>query len=150
MNSCVLALTVITQPELRYTPDNQTPVTKFTGQFSGYKEDEPPRAIEVTAWGDLAQRVQQEYQQGDCVIVEGALRMDTSDRPEGFKEKVATLNAQRVHLMSQEAGVGDRIAPAPQPKSTPNYAPTTSKQAKAKPVAAGVAEDLVDYDEIPF
>ncbi|NEP47384.1 MAG: single-stranded DNA-binding protein, partial [Moorea sp. SIO3C2] len=35
MNSCILMAQIIQDPELRYTSDNQTPLTQMLVQFSG-------------------------------------------------------------------------------------------------------------------
>jgi len=37
----------------------------------------------------LAQEIQQQYHQGDRIIIEGRLSMNTVERPEGLKEKTS-------------------------------------------------------------
>jgi len=161
MNSCILMAEVTQDPQLRYTPDNQTPVAEMWVQFPGLRDDDPPSKLKVVGWGNLAQEIQERYHQGDRIIVEGRLNMNTIDRQEGFKEKRAELTAQRIHLVNADATL-TTVASAPAaaaPKATPAAAtptvkPPVGKSAKAEsskpPAYAAPAADPVDYDEIPF
>ena len=164
MNNCILMAEVIQDPQLRYTPDNQTPVTEMWVQFPGIREEDPPSKLKVVGWGNLAQEIQERYHVGDRLIVEGRLNMSTVDRPEGFKEKRAELTAQRLHLLGADASLTSTTVPttATAP-TTPSVAPASSA---AKPAAKSAprsstaeaaktpaytpAPDPVDYDEIPF
>jgi single-stranded DNA-binding protein len=98
MNSCVLMADIIQEPQLRYTADNLA-VTEMLVQFSNsQRPEDPPATLKVVSWGNLATDVQQNYHQGDRVILEGRLGMVTFERrPEGFKEKRAELTIQRIH-----------------------------------------------------
>lgn len=161
MNSCVLMAEVIQDPELRFTPDNQTPIAEMWVQFAGLREEEPPSKLKVVGWGNLAQEIQERYHQGDQVIIEGRLHMNTVDRPEGFKEKRAELTAQKIHLLSggglttstarPESAPKAEVTPAasePKPQAAPR---STPKPAAAKaPAYSAPASDAIDYDEIPF
>ncbi|MBD1860552.1 MULTISPECIES: single-stranded DNA-binding protein [Trichocoleus] len=169
MNSCILMAEIIQDPQLRYTSDTQTPITEMIVQFSGLRADDPPATLKVVGWGNLAQEIQERYHQGDRVVIEGRLNMNTIERPEGFKEKRAELTVQRIHSLdgsSSSAAVPAatttaRVAPAPAAARTP--AATTANRAapavstpdaapraatKSKPPAPPVAEP--DYDDIPF
>jgi len=99
MNHCVLMAEIIRSPQLRYTPDTQIPVTEMLVQFSGLRAEDPPATLKVVAWRNLAQEVQERYQEGDQVILEGRLGMNTVQL-EGFKEKRAELTLQRIHPVS--------------------------------------------------
>jgi single-stranded DNA-binding protein len=168
MNSCILMAEVIEDPQLRYTPDNQTPIAEMQVQFSGLRDDDPPATLKVVGWGNLAQEIQERYHQGDRVIVEGRLTMSSFDRPEGFKEKRAELTAQRIHLL----GAGDSISststadsavvassssssvpsnPPAKAKPSSKAAPkSASEPAKTPAYSAAPTPDPVDYDDIPF
>lgn len=162
MNSCILMAEVIQDPQLRYTPDNQTPIAELWVQFAGLREDEPPAKVKVVGWGNLAQEIQERYHVGDRVIIEGRLHMNTVERQEGFKEKRAELTAQKVYLLGADASLSvSASTPAPSPAARPaaNEAPApkpASKPPVSKPPAkvpaysAPPAADPVDYDEIPF
>jgi single-stranded DNA-binding protein len=164
MNSCILMAEVIQDPQLRFTPDNQTPIAELWVQFAGLREDEPPAKLKVVGWGNLAQEIQERYHVGDKVIIEGRLHMNTVERQEGFKEKRAELTAQKIYLLGADASLSvtaSMPASSPAAKSTSvNEAPAskpTNKPPASKPPAAKVpaysappAAEPVDYDEIPF
>ena len=158
MNSCILMAEIVQAPELRYTSDNQTPVTEMMVQFPGARPEDPPATLKVVGWGNLAQDIQEQYRLGDRVVIEGRLTMSTVDRPEGFKEKRAELTAQRVHRLEASAlwdsTSASRIESVPAAAPTPNRSATVPVAAakstpnKAQPLPEPVAE--VDYDDIPF
>ncbi len=163
MNSCVLMAEVVQDPELRYTPDNQTPIAEMWVQFSGLREEDPPAKIKVVGWGNLAQEIQERYHLGDRVIIEGRLHMNTVDRPEGFKEKRAELTAQKVYLLGADTNLSisstssapvATVTPEPakaKPASRPAKAEATPAKTPVKtPAYSAPASDPVDYDEIPF
>lgn len=104
MNSFTLMAEVLTNPELRTTPDTQTPVANFLVQFTapGAKPEDLPSRLRVAGWGNLATQIQEKYRKGDQVLIEGRLRMNTIDRG-AYKEKVAELVAQRIIPLSPGA-----------------------------------------------
>lgn len=155
---------IVQDPELRYTPDNQTPIAEMWVQFAGLREEDPPAKLKVVGWGNLAQEIQERYHVGDRVIIEGRLHMNTVERQEGFKEKRAELTAQKIHLLGADASITSTSVsvPAATPASKP--ADSTPSTPKAKPAArtpkaeapaktpaySAATPDPVDYDEIPF
>ena len=163
MNSCILMAEVVQDPELRFTPDNQTPIAEMWVQFPGLRDEEPPSKLKVVGWGNLAQEIQERYHVGDKVIIEGRLQMSTVERQEGFKEKRAELTAQKVYLLGAEGSLTATSAPvapitASAPAAQPAYEPAKAKPAGKPPAArsepakapAYAAPEAVDYDEIPF
>ncbi len=174
MNSFILMAEVVQDPELRYTPDNQTPIAEMWVQFSGLREEDPPAKLKVVGWGNLAQEIQERYHVGDQVIIEGRLQMNTFERPEGFKEKRAELTAQKIHALgagtsltsvaatpaaasstATSTAAPSAAAPAAAPakaKPAANRAPATkaTEPAKTPAYASPAPEAAVDYDEIPF
>lgn len=171
MNSFILMAEVIQSPQLRYTSDNQTPIAEMLVQFEGLRQDDPPATLKVVGWGNLAQEIQENYHEGDRVIVEGRLNMNTIDRPEGFKEKRAELTAQRIHHLSGSDGsIRSSVAEsrpssapasqssaqsgdAPAAKSKPSSKPAakaSAAQASSAPNYASPGSESADYDDIPF
>lgn len=154
MNQCTLMAEIVSAPQLRYTQDNQTAIAEMMIAFPGLREEDPAQKIKVIGWGNLAQEIQERYQSGDRVLIEGRLSMNTVDRPEGFKEKQAELTAQRVYRLSDlnalnipQPTVGSEAAtsataPTPAAKSATSKQPT--------PAPAPTTEAEVDYDDIPF
>jgi single-strand DNA-binding protein len=114
MNSCILMVEIYQEPQLRHTPDGME-LTEMMVQFAGLRPDDPPAMLRAIAWGNLAKEVYQNYHQGDRVLVEGRLNMNTFDRPEGFKEKRAELTLQRIHVL----GAGFNPTSSPMVETTP-------------------------------
>ncbi|ACK67185.1 single-strand binding protein [Rippkaea orientalis PCC 8801] len=99
MNSCVLMAKVIRSPELRYTQENQTAVAQMLVEFEGRRPEEATATLKVVGWGNLATQMQENYKEGDRVIIEGRLSINSFDRPEGFKEKRAELVASHIYVI---------------------------------------------------
>ncbi len=91
MNSCVLMGKVVSTPELRYTSDTQTEVAQMLVEFEGRRAEDPPSTLKVVGWGNLATQMKETCTEGDRLILEGRLSMNTFERKEGFKEKRAEL-----------------------------------------------------------
>ncbi len=95
----------------------------------------------------MAQEIQGNYHQGDRVILEGRLGMNTVDRPEGFKEKRAELTIQKIYSLDGASigSVSSASAPAPAPS-----APPAAKPKATKAPAAPAPVDQPELDDIPF
>lgn len=100
MNDCTIAITVVATPEYRHTRDGN-PIAQCLGEFycpHHNEKDAPPPAstIKVVAWGEnLATQLNSLRSSQQCVI-QGRLCMNTVERPEGFKEKLVELTAERI------------------------------------------------------
>lgn len=155
MNSCILLVTVAQNPELRYTQDNQTPVTQMMVEFDSDRPGEPPYPLKVVGWGNLATEMQQTYHPGDRLIVEGRLSIRNVDRPEGFKEKQGELVASRIYALGADASLsstapvgGDRES-ADRPAAVPAAAGATKP--RPEPIAPPPPPiDTGNFDDIPF
>ncbi len=124
MNSCILMVEIVKEPELRFTPDGLE-ITEMLVQFSGLREGEPAANLKVVGWGNMAKDIQQNYHIGDRVLVEGRLGMHTIDRPEGFKEKRAELTVQKIYPLVANFNMGESpvtTTPPPAPVPTPQKA----------------------------
>ncbi len=165
MNNCILMATVISSPELRYTPENQTPVTQMLVEFQNGKPEDPPATLKVVGWGNLATEIQESYNEGDRVILEGRLNMQMIERPEGFKEKRAELVAARIHRLdggsvgSQVVRERVTVTASKEPQKViqlESYKSTTKASVVEEeddwPTSSAPAPALseADLDEIPF
>jgi len=130
VNHCLLEAEVLEAPQIRYTPDNQTPVAEMTVRFDGLRPDDPPGQIRVVGWGSLAQDLQNRVQVGQRLVLEGRLRMNTVSRPDGVKEKRAEFTLSRLHP-SGAAPAGTPIAAEPRGMGTPTAAPLVRRGAAA-------------------
>lgn len=160
MNNCILMAEIVQAPQLRYTADNQTPIAEFVVKFPGLREGDTTGQMKVLGWGNLAQEIQERYREGDRVLLEGRLGMNTVERPEGFKEKRAEMTVQRVSPLGdlQTVAIADAAPIVPgkfvggnQTASTPSAAaPAAAAPAAAPAAAATPATPAPDYDDIPF
>ncbi|MDX2099523.1 MAG: single-stranded DNA-binding protein [Leptolyngbyaceae cyanobacterium bins.59] len=168
MNNCVLMGEIVQDPQLRYTADSQLALAEFAFEIPGMRQDEAPARLKVVGWGNLAQEIQENYHEGDRVIIEGRLSMNTIERPEGFKEKRAEVTVQRIHRLGAtglvEVSSGEMaVNPAASASRNPGSASTSAPAAvgrgvaeskpkatkKAQPYSAPAAPEA-DLDEIPF
>lgn len=158
MNSCILMAEIIKDPELRYTADNQTPITEILVQFSGLRAEDPVETLKVVGWGNLAQQIQEQFHQGDRVVIEGRLNMNTIERPEGFKEKRAELTAARIHPIGAVNGFEGALHEVPVPASSPPRSMEKSeaaadplpRSAEKQPAPQPAGQPSANYDDIPF
>ena len=164
MNSFFLLADIVQSPQLRYTSDNQTPVAEFVVQFPGLRESDSPCQLKVVGWGNLAQEIQGQYREGDRVLLEGRLSMNTFDRPEGFREKRAEMTLQRIQTLDALGALtmssNGPIATAvnDQGNSAVNIsgnrplvtAQPTSPAGSIAPQPTAPQPEEPDYDDIPF
>lgn len=99
MNNANFVGVLLQDPELRYTSDNQTPVTTSLLQFMEQGKELTPRTIKLTAWGQKATALKEEFRSGDRIAVQGSLRINTIERPEGFKESRVELQASQIYSL---------------------------------------------------
>lgn len=147
MNSCILMAQITNDPQLRYTQENQTPLTEMMVEFPALRENDPPASLRVVAWGDnLANEVSQNYHQGDQVILEGRLRMNIIERQEGFKEKRAEFTLSRIHRIQNGTSPG-----SPVESQNNSNADNVVKFPASQPQPSEEApEEEKNLDDIPF
>ncbi|MGB3241109.1 MAG: single-stranded DNA-binding protein [Geitlerinemataceae cyanobacterium] len=146
MNNCILMAEILQAPQLRYTSDTQLEVTEMLVQFEGQREGDPLSTLKVVAWGNLAKEVDQRYSQGDRVVIEGRLSMNSMTRPEGFKEKRAELVAQKLYLWgSNEPALGED-SPSSSDTSTPASVPRSTTPT---PVGVGASTRAAAPEPMP-
>ena len=154
MNAIAILGEVVGDPELRETPDGLA-IAKFPLRFVAARPEEAPYQVSVVVFGrvarpgettrNLAQEVAQQFHQGDTVVVEGQLRMNTIER-DGYKEKRAEVQARKV--VSVSAGAGDfSVQEAPPP---PKAAAKPAAERRAAPAKPPVNLPSLDEDELPF
>ncbi|NER33836.1 MAG: single-stranded DNA-binding protein [Oscillatoria sp. SIO1A7] len=96
MNSFILMAEIVRDPELRYTGDD-LPIAEMLVKFSTMRSEEPPATLRVVGWGNLAKEIESRYKEGDFVIIQGRLSINTIERREGFREKRAEMVASRIY-----------------------------------------------------
>jgi single-stranded DNA-binding protein len=169
MNSFILMAEIVSEPQLRYTPDEQIPVLEMRVQFPGIRAEDAPANIKVTAWRVLATEIDGRYHQGDRVIIEGRLGMNNIEI-DGIKEKRAEVTASKIYKIGSETDMGAVVERSqldiPKTDAKPLKTPVESKKvatvddslprtpvaarATKTPVVEPPAANEQDLDEIPF
>jgi len=162
MNSCILMARIVKTPQIRYTAD-QTPIAEMLVEFDNWRADTPPSTLKVVGWRNTATEIQENYQAGDLVVIEGRLRMnlmEREERGERFKEKRAELTVSRLHKIGNQplpeaavlqpsnvVPIGNYNKPsAAESQPTDLGSPPVPEPA---PISAPPPDDR-DLDEIPF
>ncbi len=101
MNHCLIQSVIKTNPQMRYTKENQTPIAEMIVMIKGLRNDEPTKELKVLGWGSVAQEMVEQLQEGYKVVLEGRLRMNSITRKDGTKEKQAELTASRIHHITK-------------------------------------------------
>jgi single-stranded DNA-binding protein len=110
MNSCVLMGVIMSDPELRYTPD-KLEVTQMLLEFDTQQTDRTNNSpimarLKVVGFGNLAKEVKDKYAQGDRVVVVGRLGMNTIER-DGYTEKRAELSLYHIYPIGADITAGN-------------------------------------------
>ena len=101
MNHCLIQSVIKTNPQMRYTKDNQTPIAEMMVGIKGLRNDDPITDLKVLGWGSIAQEMVDQLNEGNTVVLEGRLRMNSVTRKDGTKEKQAELTASRIHHITK-------------------------------------------------
>ena len=109
MNHCLIQAVINSAPQMRYTKENKTPIAEMNVNFKGLRDDDPLRELKVLGWGTIAQEMVEELKQGQSIVIEGRLRMNSVTRKDGTKEKQTELTASRIHhITTVEKIVADK------------------------------------------
>ena len=103
MNHCLIQGVINSAPQMRYTKENQTPIAEMIIHFKGLRSEDPNRELKILGWGNIAQEMVDELKEGQNVVIEGRLRMNSVTRKDGTKEKQPELTASKIHQITIEA-----------------------------------------------
>ena len=141
MNHCLIQALVNSAPQMRYTKENQTAIAEMTVNFKGLRSEDPIRELKVLGWGSIAQEMIEELNEGQNIVVEGRLRMNTVTRKDGTKEKQPELTASRIH----------HITPVEQMKTNKKETnPSLDKKETPNNSSWDSSPLVPEVDEIPF
>ena len=144
-NQVVLMGNLTRDPELRSTSNGQS-VTSFSLALNrSYKDSEgnwqeATDYVDVTAWGGLAERVNQYLSKGRPVLVVGRLQNRTWEQEGQKRSKVEVVASDVTFLGSRDGGSSDS-------------APTETNQAKETKkdvVIDDISDEPIDLSDIPF
>ena len=100
MNHCLIQGIINSVPQMRYTKENQTPIAEMIINFKGLRSEDPIRKLKILGWGNIAQEMIDELKEGQSIVIEGRLRMNSVTRKDGTKEKQPELTASKIHQIS--------------------------------------------------
>lgn len=143
LNKVILMGNMTRDPELRYTQNNAAVCAfglainrKWKSQDG--KQNEETTFVDCTAWGRVAEVVNQYVFKGDPLFVEGRLTLDQWEDRDGGKRSKLKVTVENVQLLgSRKSGGGDRRQSA---------APQSSRA----PLTGADAHPEMDESDIPF
>ena len=152
LNKVLLMGNLTRDPEVKYTPKGTAVCDLGLAINDSYKAQdgtikETVTYVDVEVWGRTAENCKQYLTKGRPIFVEGQLKLDTWETPQGEKKSKMRVRADRVQFLGGGGGGGAR-------QGGEQRATTASgKTAAAPPAAGNVAEDRpppADDDDIPF
>ena len=149
MNHCLIQAVINSAPQMRYTKENKTPIAEMTVHFKGLRDEDPSRELKVLGWGTIAQEMVEELKEGQNIVVEGRLRMNSVTRKDGTKEKQAELTASRIHHISPT----EKLTSEKKETNISNSNNSNSSQEKSGNAETSQWDSsplVPEVDEIPF
>ena len=149
MNHCLIQAVINSAPQMRYTKENKTPIAEMTVNFKGLRDEDPYRELKVLGWGTIAQEMVGELKEGQNIVVEGRLRMNSVTRKDGTKEKQTEITASRIHKISP-AG---KITSEKEESNITNRNNSNSSEEKSRNIEGSQWDSsplVPEVDEIPF
>ena len=149
MNHCLIQAVINSAPQMRYTKENKTPIAEMTVNFKGLRNEDPTRELKVLGWGITAQEMMEELKEGQNIVLEGRLRMNSVTRKDGTKEKQAELTVSRIHQITPvEKIISDKKESSPTHRKDSD---SSQEKSQNKDNSEWNSSPLVpEIDEIPF
>ena len=97
MNHCLIQAVINSAPQMRYTKENQTAIAEMIVNFKGLRSEDPTRDLKIIGWGNIAQEMVDELKEGQNIVIEGRLKMNSVTRKDGTIEKQPELTASKIH-----------------------------------------------------
>ena len=103
MNNIVLIGRLVNDPELKYVGEPNNPVTNFRIAVSrNYKTKDgivESDFINIEIWGKKAEACGQYLQKGRLIAVDGCLRIDKYQTPEGDNKNITKVRANDIKFL---------------------------------------------------
>jgi len=126
-------------PELQYTSEG-TAVCNFSVATNQYDRDEP-EWHNCTAWGSLAEIVNEHLAKGERVFVEGSLRTRQWEDSDGRTRQTTEIHADEVIFLGSDQ---------PGSSNGSSSGDNSSGQGRQKEPAGGGDHELEPEDSLPF
>ena len=147
LNKVILIGRLGQNPELRYLPQTERAVAKFSlatneRYYSPSTNESDIRVAwhRIVTWGKLAEFCEKYLNQGKQIYLEGKLRTRTWQDREGNKRSTTEIEAQNIVLLGKKGDFEEK--PSEEPESPPSEPPEEEASSSDK--------DWEDEDEVPF
>ena len=147
LNKVILIGRLGQNPELRYLPQTERAVAKFSlatneRYFNPSTNESEIRAEwhRIVTWGKLAEFCEKYLNQGKQIYLEGKLRTRTWQDREGNKRSTTEIEAQNIILLGKKGEAEERLHE--EPESAPAEPPEEDASSSDK--------EWEDEDEVPF
>ncbi len=151
MNHCLIQSVIKTNPQMRYTKDNQTPIAEMMVGIKGLRNDDPVNDLKILGWGNIAKEMVDQLKEGDSVVLEGRLRMNSVTRKDGTKEKQAELTASKIHhITKREIDSNEDTSELNQINRKETNEKMVQKETSSENSNWNSAPLVPEVDEIPF
>lgn len=149
-NKVFLMGNVTRDPEMKFTQAG-TPLCnfglaineKYTDKATG-EQKENTCFVEVEAWERQAEVINEYVSKGDPLFLEGALKFDSWETPEGQKRNRLTVRAIRVQLLK-----GREVPPTAETQTTATETPQ-HRAPRSDNVQVPDTSEATTEDDIPF
>ena len=101
MNHCLIQAVINSAPQMRYTKESQTAIAEMIVNFKGLRSEDPTRDLKIIGWWNIAQEMVDELKEGQNIVIEGRLKMNSITRKDGTKEKQPELTASKIHQIER-------------------------------------------------
>jgi single-strand DNA-binding protein len=139
-------------PEMRYTPSNQSVTSFAVATNRRYKDnagnwvDSPAEFHDIVVWAQLGERCNQILHKGDRVFVAGRLQTRSWEAPDGQKKYKTEIVADTI--LGPDLVNKNLAGSANDEGSEASSAPAAPKKSFKKPTEG--SEDEINIEDIPF
>ena len=154
-NKVLLMGNLTRDPEVRYTPKGTAVGDLAIAVNESYKAQdgttkESVLYVDIEVWGRQAETCKQYLTKGRPIFVEGRLRLDQWETPQGEKKRLLRVRADRVQFLGSSGGrTGGNYSGGGERSSAPAAA-TSETNRPARPAPSDDAPPMPEEDDIPF
>jgi single-strand DNA-binding protein len=153
LNKVLLMGNLTRDPEVKYTPKGTAVCDLGIAINDSYKAQdgtikETVTYVEIEVWGRTAENCKQYLTKGRGVFIEGQLRLDQWETPQGEKKSKMKVRADRVQFLG--GGPGRAGGGAEQRSSSSGTGDTGRMAARPSPTVSEDAPPPPSDDDIPF
>jgi single-strand DNA-binding protein len=155
LNKVLLMGNLTRDPEVKYTPKGTAVGDLAIAINDSYKAQdgtikETVTYVDIEVWGRQAETCKQYLTKGRPVFVEGQLRLDQWETPQGEKKSRLKVRADRVQFLGSPGGSGGGGGGRSGGNYSSGAATASGKTAQPAPAVSEEASPLPDDDDIPF